>query len=193
MTAPNRYAGVPGFDLGTDNTPAPNPLPNRAQSLRENDELVSDLARFSEGILTEKQIRKKWHLLNESAWVALGEDNLMIEMVEAEQVRRIRNGASKRELAQLHVVRGPAVLATIMDDPRANHRHKVDAVKALDALADNGPQSAPEAERIVIKIDLGADVRAQGREPNPSDVIIIDAEARPSKQIEEDHSDEWRR
>jgi hypothetical protein len=29
-----------------------------SKTFRENDELVSDLARFSEGVLTEKQIRK---------------------------------------------------------------------------------------------------------------------------------------
>jgi|SRR5215469_3107770 len=63
-----------------------------SKTFRENDELVSDLARFSEGILTEKQVRKKWHLFDESAWVAIGEDDLMVEMVEAEQVRRIPPG-----------------------------------------------------------------------------------------------------
>jgi len=88
-----------------------------SKTFRENDELVSDLARFSEGILTEKQVRKKWHLLDESAWVAIGEDDLMVEMVEAEQVRRIRNGAAKREKAQNFVTSAPDVLNGIMSDP----------------------------------------------------------------------------
>src|SRR5262245_64722767 len=99
-----------------------------SKTFRENDELVSDLARFSEVILTEKQVRKKWHLLDESAWVAIGEDDLMVEMVEAEQVRRIRNGAAKREKAQ-NFVTSEDVLNGIMSDPKANARHRIDSAK----------------------------------------------------------------
>jgi len=151
-----------------------------SKTFRENDELVSDLARFSEGILTEKQIRKKWHLLDESAWVAIGEDDLMVEMVEAEQVRRIRNGAAKREKAQLHVVAAPDVLSEILRDPKANARHRIDSAKALDDLAGFAPQRpAAEQDRIIIKIDLGADTRARGLEPNPDDVLVFEASARP--------------
>jgi hypothetical protein len=87
-----------------------------------------------------------------------------------------------------------------MDDRRASARHRVDSVKALNAIADPGPEAATEKERIVIKIDMGADLRAQGLKPNPADVITIEAEPRPKtpKQIEDDHSeqpsdDEWRR
>src|SRR5215831_18161575 len=151
-----------------------------SKTFRENDELVSDLARFSEGILTEKQVRKKWHLLDESAWVAIGEDDLMVEMVEAEQVRRIRNGAAKREKAQLHVVRAPDVLEKIMSDPKANARHRIDASKALDDLAGFAPQRpAAETDRVIIHIDMGADVRAKGLASDPADVLHIEAEARP--------------
>src|SRR5215472_14857921 len=111
-----------------------------SKTFRENDELVSDLARFSEGILTEKQVRKKWHLFDESAWVAIGEGDLMVEMVEAEQVRRIRNGAAKREKAQLHVVRAPDVLEKILSDERASPKHRIDAAKTLDGLAGLAPE-----------------------------------------------------
>src|SRR5262249_62104849 len=113
-----------------------------SKTFRENDELVSDLARFSEGILTEKQVRKKWHLFDESAWVAIGEDDLLVEMVEAEQVRRIRNGAAKREKAQLHVVAAPDGLSEILKDPKANARNRIDASKGLDDLAGIGPTRA---------------------------------------------------
>ena len=92
------------------------------------------------------------------------------------------------------------MLAEIMDNPKANHRHKVDAIKTLDAIADPGPEAAAEQEKIYIRIDLSADLRAAGKEPNPGDVITIEAEPRPKtpKQIEGDHSerpdnDEWRR
>src|SRR5215831_5647935 len=145
-----------------------------SKSFRENDELVSDLARFSEGVLTEKQIRKKWHLLDESAWVAIGADDIMVEMVEAEQVRRIRNGAAKREKAQLYVVRAPDVLEEIMSDPKASARHRIDSAKALDDLAGFAPQRpAADVGRVIIHIDMGADVRAK------DDVLVFEASARP--------------
>jgi hypothetical protein len=196
MTTPSEY--VSGFVI-EPSSPERAP-PNLVELCRENDALVTDLARYAEGICTEAAVRRKYKdLLDNEAWTMLGQDDLLVEMIEAEKIRRVRNGSAKREKAQLHIVRGPDVLAAIMDDPRANHRHKVDAIKTLDAIADPGPEAATEQEKIVIRIDLGADLRAAGKEPNPSDVITIEAEPRPKtlKQIEDGHSerpsDEWRR
>src|SRR5215813_3536762 len=185
---PTGYAGVAGFDCEP-------PLwiksaPDR--SLLNNHELVTDLARFSETLLSESAIRKKWRL-SEEVWERLGGDDELVRAIEEEKTRRIRSGATKRELAQQHVVRGPGVLASIMDDPKANARHRVDSIKALDAIADPGPEAAAEQERIYIRIDLSADTK------DPKDVLTFEATARPStpKQIEDDHSeqssDEWRR
>jgi len=151
-----------------------------ASSLRGNQELIEDLCRYSEGILTEKQVRQKWHLANNEVWTSLGADDF-VERVELERTRRIRSCATKRELAQLHIVRGPDILNTIMTDPRANAKHKVDAIKTLDALADPGPSRfEQDQDRIIIRIDLGADTRAKGQEPNPDDVLIFDAAVKPS-------------
>src|SRR5262249_3123976 len=112
---------------------------------------------------------------------AIGEDDLMVEMVEAEQVRRIRNGAAKREKAQNFVTSAPDVLNGIMSDPKANARHRIDSAKALDDLAGFAPQRpAAETDRVIIHIDMGADLRAKGLESNPADVLHIDAAVRPS-------------
>src|SRR6516164_6879015 len=152
-TATKPYTGIPGFNIGTPDVATPSPPErapsNLAQLCRENDELIADLARFSENLVSEAAIRRKYKdLLDNKAWTTLGQDDLLIEMIEAEKVRRIRNGSAKREKAQQHIVRGPDVLAAIMDDPRANHRHKVDAIKTLDALADNGPKAAAGEEKV---------------------------------------------
>src|SRR5262249_31343445 len=126
-------------------------------------------------------------------WELLGNSDELVRAIEEEQTRRVRSGARKREAAAQHVIRGPDVLATIMDDPRANARHRVDSIKALNAIADPGPQAATEQDRVVIRIDLSADTK------DPKDVLIFEAEARPNnpKQIEDDHNkqpdDEWRR
>src|SRR5215813_11946611 len=152
-----------------------------ASSLRENQELIEDLCRYSEGILTEKQVRQRWHLANDEVWTSLGTDESFVERVELERVRRIRNGAFKRERAQQLITKGPDVLDKILSDERSNPRHKIDAVKALDDLAGFAPQRpAAETDRVIIHIDMGADLRAKGLESNPADVLHIDAAVRPS-------------
>jgi hypothetical protein len=194
---------TPSDDYVTGFVVTPNPpertVPNLTQPLRENVELVDDLTRFAEGIYTESAVRKKWRL-SEETWELLGNDDALVRAIEEVKIRRVRSGAAKRERAQQHIVRGPDILATIMDDPKANAKHRVDSIKALDAIA--APESqhgTEEKERITIVIDLGADLRAKGQAPNPADVITIEAEPRPKtpKQIEGDHSeqpsDEWRR
>ena len=194
MTTPSDEY-VSGFSL--EPSPPERSVPSLTQPLRENVELVDDLTRYAEGIYTESAVRKKWRL-SEETWELLGTDDELVRAIEEAKIRRVRNGSFKRERAQQHITRAPDVLAAIMDDPRANHRHKVDAIKSLDALADNGPKAAAGEEKVFIRIDLTADTRAKGQAPNPEDVITIEATPRPSsapKQIEDDHSesDEWRR
>jgi len=147
-----------------------------SKSFRENDELVSDLARFSESILTQEQVRKKHHLLGDEAWEQMGSDDLLVEMVEAEKIRRIKNGSAKRELARLHLVKAPAVLDSILSDPKANPRHRIDSAKALNDLSEFAPQRpAGEEDRVVVRIDLSADTK------NPADVLTFEAVARPNR------------
>src|SRR5262245_46052396 len=122
----------------------------------DDHELIADLCRFAEGLLTEKQVRKRHHLA-EKAWRQMGKNDELVEKIEAERIRRIRDGSSKRELAQKHIVRGPEVLGNSMDDPAASPRHRVDAIKVLDGLAQNGPQGAPASDRFIITINLTAD------------------------------------
>jgi hypothetical protein len=119
--------------------------------------LIADCARFSEGVLTEAQVRKR-HRLDDSAWEALGENEALIEAIEAEKLRRIRSGAAKREKAQQLVVKAPDILDNIMSDTTASPRHRVDAIKTLDAFADSGPKDGPAAaEMFLIRIDLSGD------------------------------------
>jgi len=198
MTNPTkRYSGLAGFDIGTDDDATPS-NPPLERSLIDNHELILDCCRYAEGLLSESAVRKKWRL-PEDVWEALGSSDELVRTIEGEKVRRVRDGSFKRERAQQHVTRAPDVLAAIMDDPRANARHRVDSVRALDAIATPESQTAAGEEKVIIRIDLGADVRAKGQEPNPADVVIIEATPRPStpKQIEDDHSeqpsDEWRR
>jgi hypothetical protein len=118
-------------------------------------ELIVDLARFAEELVTEKTLRKRYRL-SERDWEALGDDKI-IEMIEDERARRIRNGDTKRERAQQLVVKAPRVLDEIMSDPGANPRHRIDSAKVLDDFATGGAEVAAAGARFVIRIDLGGD------------------------------------
>ena len=122
-------------------------------------ELIVDCVRFAEGLPDEKAIRKKFRF-DDSAWEALGSNEELIEKIEAEKLRRIRNGQQKRERAQQLVTKAPDVLGGIMNDVTANARHRIDSVKVLDDLAanNNGPGAAAEGPVFEIFINLGSDV-----------------------------------
>src|SRR5215471_11122000 len=188
---------VPGFVVN-DEPPLTPSSPPLERSLIDNHELVTDLAKFSEGqpLCTESAIRKKWRL-SEETWELLGSSDELVRAIEEEKTRRIRSGATKRELAQQHIVRGPNVLASIMDDTKANARHRVDSIKALNAIADPGPEAAAAQERIFIRIDLSADTK------DPKDVLTFEAAVPPKpnpidswdtpKQLEQENASPRRR
>src|SRR5262245_5696015 len=126
---------------------------NAPMDLANNGELIADLARFSEGVLTEQQIRRKWRHLDNKVWDA--PDDALVDAVEAERVRRIRSGRAAREKAQNLAIQAPDIVAADGNSPR----HRIEAAKHLHAVADNGPEVAPAAaaaERFQIIIDLSA-------------------------------------
>jgi hypothetical protein len=130
-------------DIATNVTPAfPTDLTNDTQ-------LIADLCRFSEGLLEEKYIRRKWKLDN-AVWEQMGSDDRFVEKIDDERIRRMRDGSAKREAAQKHVTRAPAVAASIMDNIGANAKHRLEAAKVLDQFAGGGPQGAGTSERFII-------------------------------------------
>ena len=126
-------------------------------SILENLDLIADCARYAEGLLSEKDVKKKHHF-DDDTWARLGEDDALIEAIEAEKVRRIRDGSTKRERAQQLVVKAPDVLGGIMLDAGASPKHRIDASKTLDAFAANGPEAASASDRYIITINLGSEV-----------------------------------
>src|SRR5262249_32312240 len=157
-------------------------IPPRAEAadLKNNHEFVSDMCRHSEGILDEAAVRNKWRF-DAATWELLGSDDELIRAIQEAKTRRIRSGTAKRERAQQHVLRGVDVLSKIMDDPQANTRGRIDSIRALNVLADPGPQhAAAEQDRIVIRIDISGDTRAKGLEPDPADILIYDVPAQPT-------------
>src|SRR5262249_11044065 len=118
----------------------------------------------SENILSEEDVRKKWHF-DAATWERLGEDEALVEAIALEKVRRQRSGATKRELAQKHIVKAPDILNGIMIDPAASPKNRIDASKTLDAFAANGPGATPNNERFSIVINLSADEKIRIDKP----------------------------
>jgi hypothetical protein len=122
----------------------------------EDDELIADLARFADGTLSEAAVKAR-HRLTNAEWAAMGEDDGFVRAVEAEKLRRIRSGQTKRELAQNEIIAAPPILGGIMRNPDSNARHVVDAIKVLDGLASTEGEAAAAATRFSIVINLTAD------------------------------------
>jgi hypothetical protein len=134
----------------------------------EDDELI---ARFADGTLSESDVKSRHHL-SDDAWAAMGENDKLVELVEACKLRRLRNGSTKRERAQLEIVDGPPILGKIMRDPNANDRHRIDSVKTLDALANTGAEAAAAGVRFEITINLGNESLHFNKSiaPDPNDI-----------------------
>jgi hypothetical protein len=151
-------------------------LHDQPARFEDDDELIESLARYADGTLSADQVKARHHLGAE-AWAAMGENDRLVELVEAAKLRRLRSGATKRERAQAEVIDAPPILGKIMRSPDSNARHVVDAVKALDALATGpGSEAAAASARFEIKIILNQDVLqfSKSIEPNPADIDPFD-------------------
>jgi hypothetical protein len=136
-------------------------------------ELIVDCARFRENLLDEKAIRKKYRF-DEATWLALGNDDELIRKIEAESVRRIRDGSAKREKAQKLVVSAPDVLSDILLDNTANARHRIDSCKVLNDFCNGPGDTAPASDRFLIQINLGADTLTFNKSIRPLEPGEID-------------------
>jgi hypothetical protein len=134
---------------------------------------VSDLARFAEGILSEKAIRRRYPLAS-ATWDRLGSDDALVEVIETEKARRIRDGSTARERAQVLHADAPTVLGGILKDTAAPARFRIESARELRMVAANGPDAPapPPAERFQIIINLGGDTLKFDATTNPSPKVI---------------------
>jgi hypothetical protein len=135
-------------------------------------QLVQDLARFSEGLTTEKVIRRRYKF-DDAVWESLADNSELLAAVEDEKTRRIRNGALKRERSQALVISAPGVLGEILLAKDANPRHRIDAAKALDDFSADKSETAAATDRFVITIVLDSDTTIKfdkSIKPDPNDV-----------------------
>ena len=149
------------------------PVPDLVARLLKDDAFISDMCRYSENLLTEKFIRQKYGSLDETTWTQLGESTELVSAIEAESIRRTRNGQSAREKAQQHFTKAPDILNNIMSSDSASPRHRIEAAREIRQVAANGPEAAPAADRFIITINMGADQVLRfnkSRNVNPHDI-----------------------
>src|SRR5262249_12125579 len=104
---------------------APVPVRSDATSLINDSEFIQDLARFAEGLITEKAVRKKWHF-DEATWSQLAEDEALVEKIEATKTARVRGGISARERAQELFATAPTTLGTILNNENMPARSRIE-------------------------------------------------------------------
>ena len=182
MPAMTQSNCVPGFLI--DDDPPPPSKPTRAvttptpRSLIDNHEFLADCSRYLEGVYTRAQVKRRWRF-DDATWDRLGDDNELLDAIELESTRRIRTGQAKIEKSQLLILKGPEILDSIATNPKANDKHKIDAIKTLNGLTGS-PAEAEQQDRVIIKIDLSADTK------DPKDIHIIEATPRPNVTPQEE-------
>jgi hypothetical protein len=149
------------------------PVRPNTTPLIENHELIQDLARYCEGIVTERNVRKK-HRLAESDWERLGSDEAFIETIKRCREARVRSGAVAREHAQKIFTTTPEVLNDILHGGDGiSPRHRIEAAREIRAVAATGPDAAQSSSEIFqITINLAIinckSVNRFDRHPEPS-------------------------
>jgi hypothetical protein len=59
------------LDVSAIPTKQTDPAPDLAQTLMKDQSFIEDLCRFSEGLVSEAAVQKRWRL-SESEWITLG-------------------------------------------------------------------------------------------------------------------------
>jgi hypothetical protein len=156
------------------------PVRSDTTSLINNHELIQNLARYAEDLLSEHDIKKKYRFDN-ATWTQLCTDEKFIEAVEIERIRRTRLGLTARERAQKLFTETPTVLGNILHDETKPSRHRIEAAKEIRAVAATGPDAASASEeKFSIVINLGEDYKLvvdKPIQPTPNDSNTIDSTA----------------
>jgi hypothetical protein len=116
---------------------------------------VTDCARFTEGLISEHDVKTKWGLGDE-AWQELERNQSVLDAVQRERDRRINNGAAATEAARRHYVNAPLILGDILTNSDVSPRHRIEAAKELRAITSIAGVAEKHKEAFTVVINLGA-------------------------------------
>ena len=106
-------------------------------------------------MLSEQDVKKKHHF-DDATWEQLGNNDALIEAIEPEKIRRIRNGSTARERRKYCLRK--RLTCSVISCTMTAFRHDTRSTKQHSAIAANGPEATPATDRFQIIINLGADV-----------------------------------
>jgi hypothetical protein len=116
---------------------------------------VEDCARYTEGLTSETDVKSKWGISNE-AWQDLEKNQAMLDALQRERARRVRNGAAATEAARQHFVKAPSILGGILSNAEVSPRHRIEAAKELRAITSAAGAAQQGGEKFTVVINLGA-------------------------------------
>ena len=163
-----RYAGVPGFNIDSDDAPArratkpdDSTVTLRGVQVPLNSDVggafVADCARNRERIFSDDRIREKYEI-DDNTWTAITQNKALRLLINAECERRTFNNDAAREAAAKFFTQAPSVMNGILQDPAAPVRQRIEASKELRATARAGDERRGDTpDRITISINLGND------------------------------------
>jgi hypothetical protein len=151
-------------------------------ALIDDPDFVLMMARFSDGLVSEAQVRKRYKF-DDATWNQLGSDDKLVAKIEAETQRRTHLNEIAREKAQkIFNTRVPEVLSSVIDDTSQSAKHRLDACKEVRAISTVGPENTPAAtDRFIITINLNSDGSDYTEHYDKS--ITINADDKPQELI----------
>jgi len=185
-------ACVPGFDLNE----APAATPTRAAKPKPNDasvvlrgvrvELNSSVgsafviqcARNRERLISDERIIEQFDITPDD-WTAITQNKALRLLVTSECERRTLNGDAAKEAAAKIFLESPEAMGSILRDNKASPRARVAASQELRATARSDEKAGTETDRVVISINLGADVKP----------IVVDSGPLPPKRAVQENLD----
>jgi len=190
---PRRYQGVPGFNVDDEPPPPttrvtkPDTVVLRGIPVSLNSDVggafIADLSRNKERLFSDDRICEKYEI-NPTNWTEITQSKAVRLAVNAEHERRMLNGDAAREAAAKQFTRAPEVLGGILEDQKANPRHRIEAARELRATANVGAEkSGDTADRVIVTINLGN---------APEDKLVFDCgPPRQTKESPDAETDQW--
>jgi hypothetical protein len=119
---------------------------------------ITDATRAGEGVISDQDLLEKYELSIEELQT-IANIKAVGRAIRNEREHRLRSGIATRELAAKSYFKAPTVLDSILTDPSANARHRIESARELRVISTPENQNGPaQNERFVISIVLNSDV-----------------------------------
>jgi hypothetical protein len=132
------------------------PVTNLPSSLVGDEAFVLAMARYADGLETETAIRKRYNF-DDDTWNRLSDNETLVAKILETQRRRIANGSTARERAQVLHATAPLRVGEILNSPTVSPRFIIEASKEIRAIAGVSTEAAANADKFSIVINLGGD------------------------------------